>query len=161
MVDMLYHLSKRVLSAYSLLILASLLFTPWAHAGSVGAKEPADDDTAVSNVVTRIETTEDGIEVELTSSKPFPVRALPPILRVGSSEFRLSRNPEDGRLETLIFLVPEKDFAELRADDAVAVFYGSPAPVDEGTTAAIAEPGGYVWDFGAFPIDLLDKSSRN
>ncbi len=64
------------------------------------------------------------IEVEVHSSTPFPVRALPPVLRIGGREFRLSRSPADGSLSTLIFLLTPEEFARVSTGDQVTVHYG-------------------------------------
>jgi hypothetical protein len=97
------------------------------------------------NTIKSIRTTPSRVEIELYSSRPFPVRALPPVLRMGSKEFTLSRNPEDGSLNTLIFTLTPDEFAQIQAGDQVTVHYGS------------GELPGQQWDFSVLDNDLLDK----
>jgi hypothetical protein len=50
------------------------------------------------------------IEIEVESSRPFPVRDALTVLRIGDREYTKSRYPDDGSLNRLIFYVPEGDF---------------------------------------------------
>ncbi len=134
-------------AALILLLSAGLGWLPVAWAAQ------DDGGERVINTQTRIQTTEEGVEIELTSSRPFPVRALPPVLRIGERDFWRSRNPDDGRLETLIFLVPAEDFEALETATPLSGFF---ALGRDGTTA-VPEPGGDVWDFGPLQRDLLDR----
>jgi hypothetical protein len=66
------------------------------------------------------------IEIEIHSVQPFPVRAIPPVLRIGAREFHFSRSPDDGDLHTLIFLLSPAEFAQLSSGEDVSVHYGPP-----------------------------------
>lgn len=98
------------------------------------------DESAVSediNAIENITLDAAGVEIQLKSSRPFPVRAIPPGLHVGAETFSRSFRPEDGDLNRLIFLLPAKDFAELRVGEPMRVVYGEGASPKE------------RWEFGA------------
>ena len=95
------------------------------------------------HTIRAIRTVERGVEIEVHSTHPFPVRALPAVLRIGGEQFVRSRYAK-GRLDTLIFLLSEEEFASLDTKDPVSVQYGK--------GKARPKP---TWDFGA-----LDKSLR-
>jgi hypothetical protein len=98
--------------------------------------------------VTEIRALDSAVEITVTSSEPFPVRALPPVLMIGDARFARSRYPDDGSLDTLVFVIPIDDFALLNDGDPIRVGYGlSPAAEAKGPTA------GQAWDLGR-----LDKS---
>ncbi len=105
------------------------------------------------NRMVRVATVGEIVEIELSSTVPFPTRALRPVLRIGSQEFLLSRNPDDGRLDTLIFTVPAVDFPSLNAGDDVVLYHGQvpPAGMSPGET-----DGWSVWAFPPFDPSLLD-----
>ncbi len=69
----------------------------------------------------------DVIEVEVSSSEPFRETAMPPALVIGSKVFLSSRNPPDGRLDTLIFSISPADFDALPDSAELAVGYVSPS----------------------------------
>jgi hypothetical protein len=97
------------------------------------------------NVIKSIKTTPSGVDIEIYSSRPFPVRALPPVLRMGSKEFMISRNPEDGSLNSLIFTLTPTEFAQVSTGDPVVVQYGAGmAPEDR-------------WDFPRLDKSLVNK----
>jgi hypothetical protein len=85
-----------------------------------------------------------GVEIELISTRAFPVRNELAVLRVGDGEFTLSRYPEDGHTNTLIFTLTTKEFARLANGDPVTVQYGRGL-------------SGGGWDFGPLDKNLLDK----
>ncbi len=149
--------------AVLLVLAAGALLAAGAASAAEGGKQKggeAAEEAAVGNIQQRIQTTDKGIEIELRSATPFPVRALPPVLRIGKQEFWQSRNPADGRLDTLIFLVPREAFDKLGAEDPVTVFYalGMTAGAEEGTpAAAVPERAGRVWRFGTFKKEMLDR----
>jgi len=121
-----------------------------------------DEDTATSNgvnAVRRISTTETGIEIEVFSEVPFPVRAMPPLLQIGDREFGLSRYPDTGSLNTLIFRIPPNDFAELTSQDPVFVHHGFFLD-DLDATVEVAGQGG-TWTFGTLTKELLDCVSTD
>ncbi len=82
------------------------------------------------------------VAVELHSSRPFPARARLPVLRIGAREYPRSRYPDDGSMNTLIFMLPETGFR--------AAITGEPVVVDYGGRAA-----GDRWDFGKLDTSLL------
>lgn len=99
------------------------------------------DEKGVSSDINAIEKIKSGatnVEIQLKSSRPFPVRAIPPELHIGSETFSRSFRPEDGDLNSLIFLLPAKDFAQLRVGEPMRVVYGR------------GESPREQWDFGAF-----------
>jgi hypothetical protein len=96
------------------------------------------------NVIENIQSGTAGVEVQLKSARAFPVRALPPVLRVGPQAFNRSFRPEDGDLQRLIFLISPKEFAQLRAGEPMYVIYGRGESPEE------------RWDYGAFPNEWAD-----
>ncbi len=107
---------------------------------------PALGSNADVNVITRIERVASGVEIEVKSSRPFPVRALGPELRVGTGGFLKSRSPEDGSLNALIFMLTAEEFAQTSMGDPVSVGYGqSMLPEDR-------------WDFGPLDKSTLEGS---
>jgi hypothetical protein len=83
------------------------------------------------------------IEIEVHSTREFPVRDELVILRVGTQEFTISRSPEDGSLNTLIFRLTPGQWAGTKTGDAVVLYYGQDDPKDTDNR----------WVFGS-----LDKS---
>ncbi len=81
------------------------------------------------------------VEVEVRSAaRPFPARAEIPILRIGRSEFMLSRYPDSGEMTGLIFMLTPEEFAGTSNGDPITLQYGRSG-------------GPSAWDFG-----VLDKS---
>ena len=97
------------------------------------------------NVVKSMRTTESEVEIELFSTRPFPVRALPTVLRIGTKEFITSRYAEVRNENVLIFTLTSDDFAQTSTGDRITVQYGR------------GESAGYRWDFGVLNKNLLDK----
>jgi len=91
------------------------------------------------NRIEHIQTCPGGVEVHLRSSRAFPVRAIPPVLQIGSEVFDRSYRPTSGELNRLIFLLPRGTRARLHKGESVHVLYG----LDASPRA--------TWDFGAFP----------
>lgn len=85
-----------------------------------------------------------GVEIELLSSKGFPVRDELPVLRIGGQEFLLSRYTEDGDTHALIFTLTEEAFAKTKTGDEVTLQYG------RGESNA-------RWNFGRLDKSLLNK----
>ncbi len=113
-----------------------------------------DDDI---NRQVRLTSTADGVEFELWSSEPFPVRALFPVVRIGSRDFSQGRHGDDGQLNTLIVVIPHEQFDLLSSDDLVWVYYGgagTPPPLD------FVPDGSQAWSFGGFDKDLLDCTTN-
>jgi hypothetical protein len=121
--------------------LLSLIFIVNASLSVVSSPLASD----YSNFIKSIKRTQSGVEIELYSSRPFPVRALPPVLHIGSKEFLLSRNPDDGSLNILIFKLTPTEFNQINTGDPVTVQYGS--------DIATADR----WDFQRLDKSLLSK----
>jgi len=96
------------------------------------------------NIIKSIKTVEGGVEIELFSTREFTPRNALVMLRIGESEFTQSRSPEDGSLNTLIFLIPANAFStQTDSGEDVWVDYG--------------EQPGEKWYFGKLDKGLLDK----
>jgi hypothetical protein len=65
-----------------------------------------------------------GIEIEVTSSRPFPVGDALPVLTIGTQSFNLSRFPSTGRTDHLIFMLDPAEFASLPNGAEVSVTIG-------------------------------------
>ena len=61
------------------------------------------------------------VEIELKSTKEFPVRDAVIELRVGAQTFRRSRPGPDGSLNTIIFVLTHDEFDRINTGDAVTV----------------------------------------
>ena len=113
------------------------LFLALAVAGVHAASQPI-------NTIKSLRTVPGGVELELHSTREFPVRDEIVILRVGRIECdTCSRSPDDGSLETLIFSLTAAQFAETRSGDVITVRYGR-----ESTD---------LWNFGPLDKSLLDR----
>jgi hypothetical protein len=66
-----------------------------------------------------------GVEIELTSNRDFQPQGEMLVLKIGDTEFGLSRYPQDGSINTLVFTLTTEQFAALRNGDPVVVQYGS------------------------------------
>jgi hypothetical protein len=98
------------------------------------------------NVIKNIQPTPGGIEIELTSPTPFPVRNAVVMLRIGTQECMTSRYPVDGNLNTLIFTMKPEQFARAAAGERVVVQYGHDTSVQ--------------WDFGPLDRAWLDRVNK-
>jgi len=85
-----------------------------------------------------------GIEIELFSAQGFPVRNEIAVMRIGTSEFGMSRYPPGGDTRTLIFSLSREDFALLKNGDEVVVTYGR-------------DSAGPRWSFGTLDKGRLDR----
>lgn len=133
-------------------VVALVVAVVWLVPGRSPARCPSNTGNE-SNRMVRVATEGEIVEIELSSTVPFPTRALRPVLRIGSQEFLLSRNPDDGRLDTLIFTVPAVDFPSLNAGDDVVLYHGQVPP----TGMSPGETDGWsVWVFPPFDPSLLD-----
>jgi hypothetical protein len=94
--------------------------------------------------------TQPEIEIELNSTREFPVRNQIVVLRIGDEEFTRSRSPEDGSLNTLIFILPADQFTKAANGDPVAVYYGRDDPNERDDQKD-------RWEFGRLDKSLLDK----
>ena len=120
----------KCLAAISVCLLVSLPGVAFAEEGGSVSQD--------INVIQGIRRGPEGVEVEVTSSRAFPVRAIPPVLQVGSREFSRSLRPADGDLDTLIFLLEHREYARLRSGEPTYVVYGR------------GESPRERWDFGGF-----------
>jgi len=122
--------SRRAKAWSSLLFVASLV---WG-VGAGGAE---------INVVKSIKTNPSGdVEIELKSTKEFPVRDAVIELRIGNQTFRRSRPAPDGSLNTIIFVLTKAEFARINTGDSLTVGFSH-------------EPPG--WNFGNIDKTQLDK----
>src|SRR5262249_53722134 len=87
----------------------------------------------------------DFVETEITSPNGFPVMNSLPSLRVGNKEFLLSRYPDNGAIDTLIFTLTEAEFAQLPPGEEMSLQYG------EGN-----EPN-RVWNLGSLSKNLQKR----
>ena len=71
--------------------------------------------------------TADGQSVILTSEEGFTVGALVWILRIGDTEFGLSRYP-DFSVQRIEFPIPDDALSRLRDGDGIGIRYGNPIP---------------------------------
>ena len=71
-----------------------------------------------------LRSSQSGVEIEVGSNQPFPVRNELPVLRIGKREFMLSRYPSNGDTKRLIFTLSEKDFAQVSSGEDLSVQYG-------------------------------------
>jgi hypothetical protein len=98
---------------------------------------------AEMNVVKSIKTNQSGdVEIELKSTREFPVRDAVIELRISNQTFRRSRPGPDGSLNTIIFVLTDDEFVRINTGDLVTVGFSH-------------EPPG--WNFGNVDKTLLDK----
>lgn len=122
----------------------SLLFV-WLMPGVVMAQNGKVESVEAQNVVRTINSSPSGaVDVELNSTREFPVRNAIIQLHIGSKTYRQSRSP-DGSLNNLVFTIPAGEFTS-------ALNNGDPMWVDFHGQ----EQSGLWWDFG-----MLDKSKLN
>ena len=154
------NLRRRVLRASLPCLLVTGLGLLAGPETALAAGDETRPEEPATNRQQRIETKGRWIELEVTSTREFPVRALPPVLRIGEQTFSLSRNPDDGRLDTLIFRIPADRFDRLENGAPVEVFYALSMEADSTTgrvTAAVRAPGEESWSFGPLQKSLLDN----
>ncbi len=65
------------------------------------------------------------IEIHISSEVPFEVRDALPLLKIGNSEFKLSRFGDQGDLKNLIFTLENENFNELSQNSPVHMSYDS------------------------------------
>ena len=81
---------------------------------------PYDEDDG--NDVRAIRRRDGRVELEFFSNRPFPARALFPILCIWDTEFTQSGHGENGSLNVLVFTLSEEEFAATRSG-AVSIYY--------------------------------------
>lgn len=129
-----------------LLAMALSVVVSFAVASPAGFLFAADEKPGENRIV-RITRVESDVEVEVTSSREFPVRNELVKMNIGGREFSRSRSPEDGSLNTLIFILASEQFSEVSTGDEVSVYYGQ-------------EDSGETWRFGKLDKGMLDKSKK-
>ena len=101
------------------------------------------------NTIKRIQTVDGVVEIEVHSSREFPIRDQVVVLRIGDKEFLRSKTPENGSLNTLIFMLTPTQFAALTDGAAMTVKYGRDKDGDAGPQIEAAQSArGLRWDFG-------------
>jgi hypothetical protein len=108
------------------------------------------------NVVKSVKSVDSTVEIELHSSKAFPIRDEVVVLRIGNKEFYRSKHPENGSLNTLIFMLSAKEFAALADGQAMTVKFGR-GDDQAGEMQAARQRGEPRWDFGKLDKRLLDR----
>ncbi len=64
------------------------------------------------------------IEIIIATEEHFPVRDDQPILKIGDKDFSISRFPQSGRTDRLIFSIPSEEFATVQNDSSMHIQYG-------------------------------------
>jgi hypothetical protein len=105
------------------------------------------------NTVKSVRAVDSKVEIEVHSTREFPVRDDVIVLRIGKKEFSQSRSPENGDLHTLIFMVPADEFAELGDGEPMTIGFGKGRADLPEQAADAARDATRRWDFGK-----LDKS---
>jgi hypothetical protein len=90
-----------------------------------------------------------GIEIELYSSGEFTVRDEVLVLRIGKTDFLLSRYSDDGDIHTLIYTLTPEEFDQLSTGDPISVRYGRDI-----------ETSYDARDFGALDMSQLRPGAR-
>jgi hypothetical protein len=104
---------------------------------SNGPSQSASQALVASDLTVSVRRLGSTVEIEVSAKKPFPDRAMPPILVVGNQAFGRSRNPANGRLDTLIFTLEAPEFDGLAEGAEVSLGYLRPrARVVEGAPAS-------------------------
>jgi hypothetical protein len=104
--------------------------TPSLPSGNASQADPQATTGPVINTIDSIRTVQSHVEIQLTSSRAFPVRNEIAVLKIGREEVTLSRYPEDGSTNTLIFTLTAAEFDHLQSGDEVTVQYGRYDAVD-------------------------------
>lgn len=118
-----------------------------AHAAPIAAAPTGTAPATVNTLksIQRLTSPRPGVEIELSSSRDFPVGDDIVIMRIGARDFSLSRPPADGRLNTLIFFLTPSEWESVKTGERVFVYYGS----DDAKNPATR------WDFGNLNKSLL------
>jgi hypothetical protein len=113
-----------------------------------GVMAAAQAPQADVNTVKSIRTVNGVVEVELHSSREFPIRDEVVVLRIGKKEFLRSRSPEDGSLKTLIFMIDPDQFDSLADGEEMTVTYGRSKGEAGEVGASAASAHRPRWNFG-------------
>jgi hypothetical protein len=65
------------------------------------------------------------LEIELKSNRHFLPKGTLLVLRIGESEFGVSRYPQSGETTTVTFTLTPEQFAQIQDGDTITVQYGS------------------------------------
>ena len=95
------------------------------------------------------------IDLELYSSREFPILDQIVVLRIGTQDFLKSRTPDDGSLHTLIFSVPADVFDRLPDGAAMTVRFGKAEPSGLEDVSTARAGSRLRWDFGTLDKSLL------
>lgn len=87
-----------------------------------------------------------GVEIQVTSDEPFPVRDELAVLSINGVQTAMSRYPENGDTYTLIFTLTPEQFAQVSTGDPVTVQYGFGESNDR-------------WSFGPLDKGLLSHGN--
>lgn len=93
------------------------------------------------NSIKSIKTVKAGVDITITSANGFFRQDLP-ILRIGNRDFTISRSPDNGDPNTLIFTLSTTDFQNARSGEKVTFRYGQD-------------------DRNQLDLGVLDKSKRD
>lgn len=140
-------MNPKTLIISALVVVAIVLISVMKYAAFADMPAPIPTGSVHNGTVRSIRTTPSGVEIEVTSNKEFSVRNELAVLHIGAQEFTVSRYPESGDTHTLIFTLPEDEFAKTATGDPVTVQYGR------------GENPGERWDFGPLDKSLLKSTS--
>lgn len=111
------------------------------------------------NVVWQLRTADDGYELELWTQEPFPVRAMPTLLRIGTIDLGLSRFVE-GDLTRIVFPIPSEDYERMATGDPILIHHTLlPPELDANPNLAgnvLSTDGRDLWTFGRLDKSQLD-----
>lgn len=142
----------KVAAVLSVVLLAVVIrAVAWDQTGGSSCEEIAAQQSG-PNAQRRISAAENGIEIELFSEVPFPARAMPTLLQIGTSEFGLSRHGDDSN--TLIFRIPKEEFDQLTSQDPIFIHHGFFLETVDLTEEVAGVAG--IWTFGTLETELLD-----
>jgi hypothetical protein len=125
-------------------IAAALVLSLLGFALLAAAQAPAAD----VNTVKRIQTVNGVVEIEVHSTREFPIRNQVIVLRIGDREFLRSKTPENGTLKTLIFMLTPEQFGALADGATMTVKFGRDRDGENPQIEAAAVARGLRWDFG-------------
>jgi hypothetical protein len=83
-----------------------------------------------------------GLEISLTSNRPFLPAGEILVLRIGDQQFDVSRYSDDRSTNQIIFVLTQAEFTALKQGDQVTVQYG------------VGGNGG-IWRFGGIDKNML------
>ncbi len=99
-------------------------FPTWAQAMA------PQSDTAIKSLRTVRSQARAGatdVAVEVTSKRPFLPGSLSFVLQIGDRQYRHYLYPKNGSLNTIIFYIPQAEFARTQSGQPVTVYYDRPS----------------------------------